>query len=248
MLPLLFVASASMAYEPPPVDPAVTRAGISEDVQRNAILACTRVTNLGTDFRYASGVTIAVQDGYAYVLTAGHALGQDGQRTVEFFGRSSYPHPEKPLVPIGNDPIVVDRLTTADFALLKVLLPVKSEFQPVVAKLAPPLERPNRFPVKCFAVGCSNRGEGPPLAVATTVIGKYLRKVQSESAIFWETESPHDSGRSGGPLFDKQGRVIGICSANAINAAKVEHGFFTHIDEIQFWMKKNGHAGLYDAR
>jgi hypothetical protein len=250
-----------------------------------AAAATVRVTNLGTDFRTGSGVTFGVRDGYAYVLTANHVLGQDGDRRVEFFSidqqRQIRPEPTFNIQIPPSDVVVAARQVTADFAILKVTLPrtakpegdskppvapqsvAKSEGDskkppiapkstsppvPLEARLAPPFERPKRFPAKVYSVGFDKppkdveknpTAEVVPTVTETTLIGKRFKRSGAELAILWETEKPQEEGRSGGPLLDEHGRVIGVCLAYD----KVSgHGRFVHLDEIQAWMKKNGFA------
>jgi len=263
MTPLLLVAGLFVAQPP-----AEGEATVPEKVER-AALATVRVTNLGiSDFKIASGVTVGVQNGFAYVLTANHALGQDGDRKVEFFtDLTGDPDPAFKTLP--TDVHVDARFPPADIAILKVALrdesppgktdpaapasspPAKKTGPPTppVARLAPPFERPRRFPTPVYAVGLNNPKEGgkpePPTVIAANLIGKKLRRSGSDVAILWETDKPHEVGRSGGPLLDKDGRVIGVCLANDTGT---NHGLFTHLDEIQAWMKKNGYAWVFEDK
>jgi hypothetical protein len=47
------------------------------------------------------------------------------------------------------------------------------------------------------------------------------------------TEKPE--GRSGGPLVDKRGLLIGVCSGVSKDKA-----YFCHIDEINAFLERNG--------
>ncbi|HEY2784807.1 MAG TPA: hypothetical protein VGJ05_07510, partial [Fimbriiglobus sp.] len=115
---------------------------------------------------------------------------------------------------------------------------------PIVARLAPALDRPKHFPTTVYSIGCSE-GASPTITLAK-LIGTRIKKIsQTDLARFWETEDPHKAGRSGGPLLDKEGRVIGICSANT-TLPNSRHGYFTHLDEIEVWMQKNGYDWLFD--
>jgi S1-C subfamily serine protease len=266
-VPPLLIAACLAAPQPP----APAEADAVPVAVKKAVPATVRVTTLGTDFRVASGVVVDVHGGIAYVLTANHALGQGGEYQVEFFSpdKQGVLLPELTTQPTDITVSSSDRQATADFAILKVALrrqsvpnPVKSDSAPeksdtppavTFARLAPPLERPKRFPTQAFAVGCDlpkDMKPSLPTVTATTLIGKRLKRAGpdragSEMAILWETETPHAPGRSGGPLLDKDGRVIGICLANDTG---INHGLFTHLDEIQAWMKKNGYAWVVDNK
>ena len=56
---------------------------------------------------------------------------------------------------------------------------------------------------------------------------------------YWETDHLPERGRSGGPLLDGHGRVIGLCEA-----ARGSHGYYTHLDEILAALKRGGHGWL----
>jgi S1-C subfamily serine protease len=282
MVPLLF-AAVLVPHQPP----AGPEPNIPVKVMA-AAAATVRVTNQGTDFRTGSGVTFGVRDGYAYVLTANHVLGQDGDRRVEFFKLDKQNQIHAIFTVQPTDVIVAARQVTADFAILKVSLPrvAKSEGDskpptahksegdskpptahksegdskpptdpksaappvPQEARLAPPFERPKRFPAKVYSAGFDKppkdveknpTAEVVPTVTETILIGKRFKRSGAELAILWETDKPQEEGRSGGPLLDTEGRIIGVCLAYD----KISfHGRFVHLDEIQAWMKKNGFA------
>src|SRR6478672_1873279 len=95
---------------------------------QKAALATVRVMN-PADSKIASGVTVGIRDGFAYVLTAGHAVGQERELKVEFFHEDERGKVEKISgrdLPSTNISVAA-RLVTADFAILKILLPPKTE-------------------------------------------------------------------------------------------------------------------------
>jgi hypothetical protein len=246
MVTLLF--AAVLVPHQPPAGPEPT---VPVDVMK-AAAATVRVTNQGTVFQTGSGVTFGVRDGYAYVLTANHVLGQDGNRRVEFFAldKQGRIYPTPTVQP--TDVSVAARQVTADFAILKVLLPRTAETPtPPYARLAPPFERPKRFPAKVYSAGFNkpkdpeNNAEEVPTVREATLIGKRFKGSGADLAILWETKESNEEGRSGGPLLDNEGRIIGICLAKD----KVSHqGRFLHLDEIQAWMKKNGFGWALDEK
>jgi S1-C subfamily serine protease len=217
-----------------------------------ALYATVRILNLGVDARTASGVTIGVRDGFAYVLTANHALGQEGERRVEFFLPESGSEPE--YVAESKDVIVLVKQPPADFAVVKVGLKRsgKAEYKPRIAPLPPALDRPKHFPVTAYSAGCSSpAGKDPndpanrpvPVLVPTRIIEKrFVRNRANEIAGFWESDTPQEKGRSGGALLDARGRVLGVLAANELSQ---QHAYFTHLDEIQSWLKKNGYSEFF---
>ena len=92
-----------------------------------------------------------------------------------------------------------------------------------------------------LAVGCDDGGSSrctDDTAIARTM----LRRRENKVAFFWETSAKSLRGRSGGPLLDNEGLVIGICSGT-----QGERGYYTHIDEIHAWLKPLGYEWLWKA-
>ena len=50
----------------------------------------------------------------------------------------------------------------------------------------------------------------------------------------WEAARPPAHGRSGGPLLDKHGRLVGLASGHDGKA-----GYYVHIDEIHAFLRAN---------
>ena len=83
--------------------------------------------------------------------------------------------------------------------------------------------------------------EGGDFAWAETVAAKLLKRANDvPEAFFWQTAAKPEKGRSGGPLLDADGRVIGICAAT-----QDEKGYFTHLDEILAGLKTAKYEWLW---
>ncbi|HEY2783623.1 MAG TPA: hypothetical protein VGJ05_01495, partial [Fimbriiglobus sp.] len=93
MISIVFALALAASAQPPD-------ATIPAKIQSESIYATTRVTN---DSKVGSGVTIAVQDGYAYVLTACHILDSPGDVKVDFYSKSSGKTPEPLLATRPSD-------------------------------------------------------------------------------------------------------------------------------------------------
>jgi hypothetical protein len=262
MVPLLF-AAVLVPHQPPAGPEPTVPVKVME-----AAAATVRVTNQ-TDFRMGSGVTFGVRDGYAYVLTANHVIGQDGARRVDFFKIDKHGQIHRYFSVQPTDVVVAARQVTADFAILKVTLPRDTKPEgdstppiapnstalrvPPDARLAPPFDRPKRFPVTVYSAGCNQpkdieknpTAEEVPTVMEAKLIGKRFKGSGADLAILWETDRPQEEGRSGGPLLDNKGRIIGVCLAKD----KVSlQGRFLHLDEIQAWTKKNGFGWALDEK
>ncbi|MCE9561030.1 MAG: serine protease [Planctomycetes bacterium] len=193
-----------------------------------AMLACPKVTAPGT--AEGTGVVIGVQDGFAYVLTAAHVAPSD-LVTLKFTSRANYPK----AAWFGDGAKVIGCWPDPDFALIK--FPVGKRVVPIIP-LAPAWDRPKAFPAAVLSVGV---GSGPASTVWSDVIlGKeFVRREGKGPAFFWRTKVAPEPGRSGGPLLDGKGRVIGITVA-----FRGDVGYYSHHDEILAALKRDGFGSL----
>lgn len=219
MLPATFLALAVLTVPDP-------------SAPWEVVAACPRLAFRGEVRASATAVAIGQKGGFAYLLTAHHAVAEDPPSEVQFFSRRSYPEPTRTI----RGATVEARFRQADFALLKV--PTGDTPVPVL-KLAPPSPRPRKVPFAALSVGCS--GGEPPTGKAETVAAKrFGRREGGEQAFFWETESAPTPGRSGGPLV-VDGKVIGLCAAG-----KDGRGYYAHADELLAGLKAEGYGWLWE--
>lgn len=238
MLPTLLLVLAAPPAAPNPV---AAGAALPADAQWGAVGACPRVATLTGMGRIGTGVTLAVRnepgpDGsggrFAYVLTAKHVVPGTEDRLVEFFTKESYPKPARSFRAVE----VVREWADPDLALLKVKVGAADAFPTL--RLAGPGERPKRFPAPALSVGCTE-GAAPNCRSEVIVAKRPVRQANGV-AFFWESQAPSVPGRSGGPLLDTSGRVIGLCVA-----LQGERGYYTHLDEVLASLKRDGYEWLW---
>ena len=234
MLPLayVFLTVPSVPFPPAGLIPV--------DAQWAAMAACPRVSAGPTRVSegpeggglVATAVCIGHRDGFAYLLTASHAVPDGEARAYEFYTRESYPKPARVLT---HGEVVV-RLADPDIALIK--LPEAGE--PVrVLPLAGPGGRPKRFPFAGVSLGCADGGL--PRCRDEKVVEKVLvRRPGGGVAFYWRVAVPLVGGMSGGPLLGADGKVIGICSATQGGV-----GYCTHLDEVLYGLEQNGYGWLF---
>jgi S1-C subfamily serine protease len=197
------------------------------DARLSVILACPKVEVPGNGS--GTGVVIGTKDGYAYLLTAAHVIGDFNAVDLTFTSRS----PGLAWHPFKVE--VVARWPDPDIALLRFPLGDKHVS---VLPLAPAWQRPKTFPVKLQSIGV---GSDPAATVrAETLQGKeFVTRTGKQLALFWRTETGPEAGRSGGPLLDGSGRVIGLAVA-----ASGARGYYAHHDEILAGLKRVGEGWL----
>lgn len=211
-----------------PADPALAPAA-----REAAFAACARLRNGIDDSQTATAVCVGNRDGFAYLLTAAHAIPKGDARAYEFFAKESDPKPTRTLTRAE----IVFRLAGPDLALVKI--PTQGTPIPAI-KLAPTGERPLRFPFDAVSIGCPN-GVRPRDRSERIVAKALVRRDREDVAFYWQTAVVPVGGMSGGPLLDASGRVIGVCVAG-----QGGKGYFSHADEILYALKENGHAWLFE--
>ena len=177
---------------------------------------------------------VAIKDGHAWALSAAHVVHNGAAFEAEMFLRTSYPAPNYTL---GGVKIVAQN-ATADLVLMKIPLDEQKAPPPPVLKLAQPGVRPKKFPFPALSIGCDDGFSTRCYDV--NIQGKHFRPESSKAAFFWESKETSGHGRSGGPLLDKSGNVIGICAANMDGM-----GYFAYCDEIHAWLKSSGNEWIW---
>jgi S1-C subfamily serine protease len=203
--------------------------GLSIDAQWNAIAACPKIS-VPTGVA-GTGALIGIREDFAYVLTAAHVAKFDGVE-LEFTNRLGYPKPSW----FAANPTVVKRWPQPDLALIRFSMP-KNKTLLTPLKLAGIGDRTRVFPTGGWSVGVGSSAAST-VSLDAIVQKKAVRRTEGMT-FFWETVEVPEAGRSGGPLIDAKGQVIGICSASSGG-----RGYYTHLDEIQVVLKRDGFGWL----
>jgi S1-C subfamily serine protease len=200
----------------------------SKTVQLNAVTATVRLCNQ-TRGGLGTGVNLGKKGKYTYILTTRHFARKGDRVEVSTFSEKSYPGPEEVY---ASGEVVAESDNIRDLALVR--LSTKGEL-PGALRLCPPNQAPaQKGKSRALAVGCTS-GKSPTPLVAV-VLGKkrISRSAGGEAAYFWQIEKEHPEGRSGGPLVDGQGHLLGILSGTS-------HGksYFVYLDEIAWFLRQH---------
>ncbi len=194
-------------------------------MQERALAATVRIINRSRQIE-GSGVLIGRKDKSSYILTAAHFLERGDRLEIATFTVNSYPEAEKVY---SKADLVANTKDTRDLALIRLTadnLPRRS------LSLCPLELLPKDKEFNALSVGC---GAGiAPICLIEKVKGarEIRRSTKMRPALFWEAENEQTSGRSGGPLIDRRGRIIGVASGTSDGK-----GYYTHADEIHRWLK-----------
>lgn len=183
----------------------------------------------------ATAFVVGRKNDSLYLLTADHAVDPAtlGTTRFEFAGA----HRKEKIVLRGAKAVI--RRPIADLALLEI--PIDKAESVSMLVLLSPGTHPKKFPFAGYSLGYSDGGDAS--LQRENLFGKRLAvRREDEVAFFWQAEKAQARGRSGGPLVDSEGRVIGICAATALGK-----GYYVHVTEIHAALKTEGFEWLWKS-
>ncbi len=208
--------------------PVVESKEFPAEAQRAAVTATVRITGTAG---VGSGAVIGRDRVFVYVLTAAHVVGKDEAVEVATFSADSYPKPARAY----KEAKVVARSREQDLALLR--LPDDGKL-PVGLRVGPKAPADKAFPA--LSVGCG-AGEAPTCRVERVRSRRQVQRPGEKEPVWtWEVADAPKVGRSGGPLLDAKGNLLGVCSGVGDGS-----GYYLHLDEIHRFLRVNVFDHLY---
>jgi S1-C subfamily serine protease len=200
----------------------------SRRLQTAAVTATVRIANVGQGSQ-GSGVVIARKGRFALVLTAGHIVREASRLEVATFSVGSYPSPEDVY---RSAEVLAVAADVRDLALLRVPVGDKEVGQ---LDLCPRALVPEQSGFSALAVGCAG-GAAPTCLIDKVLASKRVRReTAAGSALFWEVDQKYPGGRSGGPLIDARGHLLGVLSGTSKGRS-----YFCHAEVIRAFLKEAG--------
>jgi S1-C subfamily serine protease len=207
---------------------AVPSRVFSKERQEAAVAATVRIADRARDVE-GSGIILGKKGDFVYILTAHHLVARAKNLEIATFSSESYPKVHRVY---RSARVIAGAGDARDLALIRL---TTTDRMPGSASLCPTRLVPTRKDFEALTVGCS---EGKaPTCLADVVAGKKLvrRGAASKSVPLWEVGRKHLEGRSGGPLVDRAGYLLGVCSGT-----NKEKTYFCHTEEIRAFLKENG--------
>jgi S1-C subfamily serine protease len=197
----------------------------SRALQQRAAYATVRIANRG-ERTEGSGVILGRKEKAIYILTAAHFLTRPGRLEVSTFTAESYPRPAKVY---ENAEVLARTRDIRDLALLRLSA---DELPASRLPLCPLDGLPMHEAFEALSVGCG-AARAPVCMIEKVESARPIRRQPgAQAARFWQTAGEQAPGRSGGPLLDREGRILGI--ASGVSKGK---GYYCHATEIHRWLK-----------
>jgi S1-C subfamily serine protease len=213
----------------------VDAADFSRELQIRTITATVHIVNAAKKTQ-GSGVIVGRDKLFVYVLTAQHVVKGADRLLISTYAEKPYPEADK----VNRDAQVVAELKDAkdirDLALVR--MPDDGMFG--VLPICPVSDIPKGEGFQVLSCGCSEANA--PTCQVNKVSGskRFVLKAGDTPASFWEWLADVPKGRSGGPLIDKRGYVIGICSGTTKNGK----GYYSRPEEIHRFLEENSFEWL----
>ncbi len=198
----------------------------SDKKQVEAVLATVRIWNR-TSTNVGSGVILGIETDSVYVLSAAHLAERSDDLAIEVFTKKTYPEAAAKYVDVR----IIARDAPQDLLLIEITTRQK---MPGVVKLCPVKDLPiSTTKFTALSVGCGD-GAAPLCKLANVQGAKEVKRSKDDlPALVWEMTPAPITGRSGGPLFDREGKLIGICSGTS-----GDKGYFVHPKPILAFLEK----------
>lgn len=223
------LATGALASQRLAAEPTAPRSlSIDEAIQR-AVAATVRIrVDEGNTTAFGTGTIVDVHGEEALVLTCGHLfrdMQPNSQLTVDLFAGT----PQEVTL---TSQLIDFQAEDADIGLISFRLPVRIEPVEIL-----PRNEQLQVGQQAFSFGCDRGADPTRRDTRIKSINRYLGAANVEIA------GAPAVGRSGGGLFDVQGRLIGVC--NAADATDDE-GIYAAAEVVYAQIERLGLSHLFE--
>ncbi len=217
--------------------PTIEAEGFGKSVQKDAALATVRVINQKND-TLGVGVLLTRSGPISYILTAGHLVEDAEMVDVHVFDAKAYPkaakiHKDQTVIARGKD-------KQPDLALVKL---VGYEGESKGVRVCPLSKLPKEKKFAALTLGCGEQLAPKLYLVTVQDVVRAKKPGEARVGSYFRTAEKSMKGQSGGPLLDRQGQLLGICSG-----ANGGRGYYCDLDEIHAFLTANGLGSLLKAQ
>jgi S1-C subfamily serine protease len=204
------------------------RTDLPSALKRRCLSATIRIVNKTRETQ-SSGVVVGQRGPFAYALTARHVAQIGDRLEVHMFQPSRAEADSRVFTQVD---VIAQSDETDDVAAIRILAASEHlSALPICPSDAIPVK--DGFPA--LSIGFTTHG-GPSIAVHQSVEAKSIRRsIREPIARVWSAADDTQPGRSGGPLVDRRGHVIGIQSGAGGGAA-----YFCHVAAIHRLLAEAG--------
>jgi Trypsin-like peptidase domain len=195
--------------------------------QEAALNATLRLTFVTSEARgEGTAVRVGKLGPFVYYLTANHVVEKTSKVDLESYSGKSHPKAIR-TIPAAD---IKDRWPEIDLAILRAYEPDPPGFLAISTTFTPV-----KYPFPVLTVGCTN-GNDPELVCDQVTSQRRVKKPDGTIGRYWEAAKQPVVGRSGGPLVNVNGELIGICSGT-----NRDKGYYVYLDEIVDALKRSNY-------
>jgi hypothetical protein len=203
--------------------PWVESPDFPREQQEKAYRATLRLRTPGNDLGTAVRVAWFKDTKKAFYVTAAHVVGNEESVDLEWFDPKN-----GDVAGTVEGAKVIKTWPEVDLALMLAIEPV----EPSVIPICPAAKAPAKAPFAVLSLGCQLGSPDIWLDQVQAEV-KVNRAGLRPNMLCWQVGKESIIGRSGGPLVERNGHLVGICSGIAKGKT-----YYIHVKELEECLKK----------